>query len=144
MSRFNTVDGVDIPLTDTENAARDAEELAFTERLAAEALAATTRDLSPSEFNGLLNLTELDEVWDALRADLKGKSDATSRATRFLLGANRDKTSFNLERTLALVAQFRPKAALIDPTVDLSDGVIQAAWVEVVQLSNAAKESNNG
>jgi hypothetical protein len=98
---------------------------------------AARRDLSPSEFRGMLASEELlGDVWDAMRADLKGKSDKASKDMRFALAANRSKSIYNLSATLAMVGSFRPYAQSLYPDTDLTDGLsdatITAAWKETV------------
>jgi hypothetical protein len=100
--------------------------------------AKTSRDLSPSEFRGMLASEELlGEVWDAMRTDLKGKTDQASKDMRFALAANRSKSIYNLVATLAMVGSFRAYAQSLYPDTDLSDGLsdatITAAWQETVE-----------
>jgi hypothetical protein len=87
-------------------------------------LAADTRDLSPSEFEWLLALTGLEDIWTGLEQNFK----PSDRAQYAFLRGTRKKTIFNLDTTLTLVAQFRPSAAAINPSVHLSDVAIKAAW----------------
>jgi hypothetical protein len=137
MARFKTLDGVKIFLSVEENAARDVEEVLHLQKQADEELRAATRDLSPSEFRGMLATEELlGEVWDAMRASLKGKTDTTSKNMRFALAANRSKSIYNLAATLAMVGSFRTYAQSLYPGTDLTDGLsdatITAAWKETV------------
>jgi hypothetical protein len=137
MSRFKTVNGVKVFLTVEQNAERDTEEAQFAAKIKAETLAKITRDLSPSEFRGMLASEELlGDVWDAMRADLKGKTDPTSKDMRFALAANRSKSIYNLTATLAMVGSFRTYAQSLYPDTDLTDGLsdatITAAWKETV------------
>jgi hypothetical protein len=78
----------------------------------------------------------LGEVWDAMRADQKGKSDKASKDMRFALAANRSKSIYNLAATLAMVGSFRTYAQSLYPGTDLTDGLsdaaITAAWKETV------------
>lgn len=89
---------------------------------------ASDSDLTPSEFEFLLSYTGLEDIWSALEQSFK----QNERAQYAFLRGTRKKRSFNLEAALALVAQFRPAAATIDPNVDLSDEAITAAWAVAI------------
>ncbi|WIY23360.1 hypothetical protein [Parasedimentitalea psychrophila] len=101
------------------------------------AVALQIRDLSPAEFRGMLASEELlGDVWDAMRADLKGKADTASKDMRFALAANRSKDFYTLAGTLKMVGKFRSYAQSLYPGTDLTDGLsdatITAAWKETV------------
>ena len=97
-----------------------------------------TRNLTRSEFAGLLGRTELDLVWDGLVSHYRGQTDAASLDIKQLLAENRAKSSFRLNETLAIVAQFRPLiASTIAPMVDVSDTAIIAAWREIVRRADS-------
>ena len=80
--------------------------------------------LSPVRFAYLLAFTGLDDVWDALETSLK----ETDRAAFAVLRAQRAKSQFHLDTTLALVAQHREAAAAAFPGADLSERAIREAW----------------
>jgi hypothetical protein len=80
--------------------------------------------LSAARFEWLLAYTGLDDVWAALEGAVK----AQDRAAYASIRAQRAKRQFHLDKTLAMVAQFRPVAAQIAPDADLSDNAIRAAW----------------
>ncbi|NIZ63279.1 hypothetical protein DL239_20130 [Sedimentitalea sp. CY04] len=104
-------------------------------RIQAATLARATRDLSPSEFEWLLGYTELDDIWDAMIASLKGSTDEADKRTRAALKAHRRKSLFRFATTLQLVSDFRPMAATINPNIDLSDAVIEAAWAKATEVA---------
>lgn len=93
------------------------------------------RVLSRPQFAFLLARTGFDDVWDALQVGAKGQGDLTTYAT---LKAERDRSSFRLDRTLTIVTQFRTTAAQIAPDVDLSDAAIRAAWDQAEEFQGAA------
>ncbi|MGB1035532.1 MAG: hypothetical protein ACPGVS_10955, partial [Primorskyibacter sp.] len=88
------------------------------------------RDLSSAEFKGLLAASELDTVWDALQAAVKGVDTAKAKSVRRLLAKSRAQNTFRLDATLSLVAEFREQAAMLVPDVDLSPKIITAEWEE--------------
>lgn len=100
------------------------------EQKAQAALPAPDRDLSKVEFEYLLALTGLDDVWGALEAALKD----TDRATYAAIRSQRVQTNFRQATTLGFVAQLRDLAATVAPAADLSDSAIIAAW-ETVALA---------
>jgi len=142
--RFRIVGGEQVPLTKEQNEERDREEAAFAERLAAAQDKMATRDLSPSEFRGLLAAEEtLGEIYDGMRVALKGAPGSTAKKQRFMLDANRSKKSYSLAATLLMVASFRTFAYSLYPpedlariTLALSDDVVTAAWMEAVQMGD--------
>jgi len=82
-------------------------------------------DLTRAQFEYLLALTGFGTVWDALAENAEAAGD---RETFARLKAERSRSRFLLDKTLAVVAQFREAAAQIAPEVDLSDDAIQQAW----------------
>jgi len=91
------------------------------------------RVLSPPQFAFLLALTGFDEVWSALETNIK----TTDRAQFASLRAERARTRFRLDRTLAIVALFRTAAAAIAPGIDLSEAAIRAAWAQAEAFTGA-------
>lgn len=83
--------------------------------------------LDPARFEFLLALTGFGDVWDQLEAAAKAGGDMAQFAA---LKAERKRKSFQLDRTLRVVAQFRPVAAQIAPDTDLSDEAIRTAWTQ--------------
>lgn len=81
--------------------------------------------LSPAQFEFLLALTGFGAVWDQLAQAAKSAGDLAQYAA---LMAERRRSRFEQERTLNVVAQFRPVVAQIAPEVDLSEQAIKAAW----------------
>lgn len=90
---------------------------------------ADDRDLSRPEFEYLLAMTGLDDVWDALEASLKG-TDMPLYAT---LKSQRVKTRFHLDVTLGFVASVKTLGESLVPGSDLSEAAIQAAWATEAQ-----------
>ena len=88
-------------------------------------------DLSQRRFEYLLAYTGLDDVWDALEAELK----ATDRAMFAQIKAQRSALSFSQEKTLGLVAMFADTAKRVAPDADLSDDAIKAAWIVAEQAT---------
>jgi hypothetical protein len=88
-------------------------------------------DLSPRRFTHLLALTGLEDVWDALAAELKD----TDRAAYAQIKAQRSALSFSQEKTLSLIAMFADTAKRVAPDADLSDDAIKAAWIASEQVN---------
>jgi hypothetical protein len=86
-------------------------------------------DLTPRRFEYLLAYTGLDDVWDALQAELK----ATDRARFAQIKAQRSSLAFSQAKTLGLVAMFADTAKRVAPNADLSDDAIKAAWIVAEQ-----------
>jgi hypothetical protein len=87
-------------------------------------------DLSPRRFEYLLAYTGLDDVWNALEAELKD----TNRAAYAQIKAQRSAMSFSQEKTLGLIAVFADTAKRVAPNADLSDDAIKAAWIVAEQV----------
>jgi hypothetical protein len=78
-----------------------------------------------------------------MRVALKGAPGSAAKKQRFMLDANRSKTSYSLAATLLMVASFRTFAYSLYPpedldriTLALSDDVVTAAWIEAVQMGD--------
>jgi hypothetical protein len=84
-------------------------------------------ELSRAQFDYLLALTGFGAVWDALADNAEAAGD---RETFARLKAERSRSRFRLDVTLAVVAQFRDQAAQIAPDIDLSDEAIRQAWTK--------------
>lgn len=83
--------------------------------------------LDPAQFEFLLALTGFGDVWDGLEAAAKAAGQMPQYAA---LKAERKRRTFRLDRTLAVVAQFRATAAQIAPDVDLTETAIRSAWAQ--------------
>ena len=88
-------------------------------------------DLSPRRFKYLLALTGLDDVWDALQAELKD----TDRAAYAQVKAHRSASTFSQTKTLDLVAMFKDTATRVAPDADLSDEAIKTAWIVAEEVA---------
>ena len=82
-------------------------------------------DLTPPQFEYLLALTGLDDVWAALEDGVKKKD----RALLAVLRAQRRQSRFVFDVTMQFIAQFMADAVAATPGVDLSEATIKAAWV---------------
>lgn len=80
--------------------------------------------LSPARFEWLLAYTGLGDVWDALEAELR----LVDRAAFASIRAQRRKSVYDLDATLAAVATWTEAAARHAGGVDLSEANIRAAW----------------
>lgn len=80
--------------------------------------------LSPARFEYLLSYTGLGDVWDVLEQELK----IVDRAAFASIRAQRRKTVYDLDATLAAVATWTEAAARHAGGVDLSEANIRAAW----------------
>lgn len=87
------------------------------------------RDLSKPEFEYLLAVTGLDDVWDALEVSLK----ATNTPLYATLKSQRAKTRFRLDLTLGFVASVKTLGESLVPGSDLSETAIRAAWATEAQ-----------
>lgn len=94
------------------------------------------RDLTPAEFEGMLSASELDRVWTMIENSLKNQTDTESRGVRRQLTLMRKKTWYTLADTLAMIASFRVRVAIIDSDIDLTDRRIISEWEEAVQEGN--------
>lgn len=138
MTRYKSVNGNRIQFSPAEEVDRDAEEASWASEQAEIAAAKATRDLTRSEFIGMLAAKELDVIWSDMQAALKGVPGEEAAASRASLAANLHAKYYNLEATLALVGQFRAFAVKIDPdyAAMLTDDNITAAWRATVARSN--------
>ncbi len=134
MTRFRSVNGERVALSDAENAARDVEEAVWATEQAAIEAAKATRDLTRAEFNGMLAAKGLDAIWSAMQAALVGVDGEKAEELRFQLAANLHAKFYNLDATLVLVGQFRSDATKlnVDYAAMLTDDSITAAWAATV------------
>lgn len=87
----------------------------------------TPRVISRSQFEFLLAYTGFGEVWDAMAEQARAEGDLAMYAS---LVAERQRTTFHLDAVLAAASSLSAFAALVAPTVDLSEAAIRAAWVQ--------------
>ena len=87
-------------------------------------------DLTPPQFEYLLALTGLDEVWTALEDSVKKKDCALLAELR----GQRRKSRFVFDVTLQFVSQFLADAVAATPGVDLSEETIKALWLDVAAM----------
>ncbi|TLP68099.1 hypothetical protein FEE96_06185 [Parasedimentitalea maritima] len=120
------VDTVDVP---PERAARAAW-AADTLGLPALPFEPELPNLSKSEFEGFLASKDWDLVWDRMIASLAGRPEEVSQDMRGLLARYRNKETFNLNNTLALIGEFEGFAKSVDPAVDLSVATVTSAWAK--------------
>lgn len=94
------------------------------------------RNLSRSEFNGMLAAKGLDTVWVAMQTALAGEVGESAEGLRRQLAANLHKTYYNLLATLGLVTEFRDFAVTLNPdyALLLTDEAITSAWADTVAL----------
>ncbi|MVO14804.1 hypothetical protein [Parasedimentitalea huanghaiensis] len=120
------VDAVDVPPDPSARAAWAADTLG----LPALPFEPELPNLSKSEFEGFLASKDWDLVWDGMIASLAGRPEEESQDMRGLLARYRNKDTFNLNNTLALIGEFEGFAKSVDPAVDLSVATVTAAWAK--------------
>lgn len=98
-------------------------------------LPAPPPDLSPAQFAYMLALSGFGDVWDAME---RAALDAKERQTFATLKAEKARTRYRLDRTLAMVAAMADQAAAVAPEVDLSADAITAAWYHAADYKGAA------
>jgi hypothetical protein len=91
-------------------------------------------DLSPAQFAYMLALTGFGDVWAAMEAAAK---EAGDRATYATLQAERARTVYRLDATLAMVEALADQAAAVAPETDLSADAIRAAWLQAAAYQGA-------
>ena len=83
------------------------------------------RDLNKAEFNYLLNLSGLDDVWDAVAAHLK----ANDRRAYAEMMRELDRSTFRLDYTLARIKAMEPIIRATRSKVTVES--VKAIWADV-------------
>ncbi len=86
------------------------------------------RNLNKREFEMLLALSGLEDVWGTLEEYLKTNDVATYATIR----GERNRSTFELPIVLSFVSQMRPALEVILPGTDVSDVAIETAWETLV------------
>lgn len=81
--------------------------------------------LTKPQFEWLLAVSGLDEVWEAVETEQKKQTDRSTYAT---LRMNRNRGSFELDITLGFIDELAPVIAAVAPGVDLSTETVTALW----------------